>query len=75
MRKKCYTIVFALLLAVISGFPVFAADGDISRLTDAADLLTDSEETDLLNLLDEISERQQADIVVVTVDSLEGESP
>lgn len=75
MRKKCYTIVFALLLAVISGFPVFAADGDMSRLTDAADLLSDSEETDLLNLLDEISERQQADIVVVTVDSLEGESP
>ena len=48
--------------------------GDLPRLVDMADLLSDSEESDLLDRLDEISERQQVDIVVVTVDSMEGET-
>lgn len=74
INKKIFSIFFALLLSVISVFPVFAA-GDLPRLLDFADLLSDSEETALLDKLDEISERQQVDIVVLTVDSLEGESP
>lgn len=41
---------------------------------DQADLLTDSEESALSDRLDEISERHQFDVVVVTVDSLEGET-
>lgn len=45
------------------------------RLVDKADLLSESEETELLAKLDEISERQQADIVVVTRKSLKGKSP
>lgn len=45
------------------------------RLVDNADLLNDDEETTLLAKLDEISERQQADIVVVTVDTLDGKTP
>lgn len=63
----------ALLLSAASVVPVFAA-GDLPRLVDMADLLSDSEESDLLDRLDEISERQQVDIVVVTVDSMEGET-
>lgn len=43
-----------------------------SRLVDNGDLLTDSEEEELLAMLDEISERQQCDVVVVTTDSLQG---
>lgn len=74
INKKLFIVFFALLLSVISAFPVLAAD-DMPRLVDMADLLSDSEETDLLGKLNEISERQQVDIVVVTVDSLEGESP
>ena len=46
-----------------------------SRLEDMAELLSDSEKTALLAKLDEISERQQADIVVVTVDTLDGMTP
>ena len=45
------------------------------RLVDEADLLTDSEETALLAKLDEISERQQFDVAVVTVNSLGGKTP
>ena len=44
------------------------------RLTDDADLLTSSEEKQLLAKLDEISERQEMDVVVVTTDSLEGKT-
>ena len=46
----------------------------LPRLVDSADLLTSSEEKELLSLLDEISERQQLDVVVITTDSLEGYS-
>lgn len=69
-----YIVCFALFLCIISAFPVFAADM-LPRLVDDADLLSDSEEEALLEELDEISERQQVDIVVVTVNSLGGTSP
>jgi len=71
MKKKLFTILFVLLLSMLPVFPVFAAS-DLPRLVDDADLLSDDEESDLLGQLDEISERQQLDVVVVTVDSLEG---
>ncbi|MBP3735848.1 MAG: TPM domain-containing protein [Lachnospiraceae bacterium] len=52
-----------------------AAVTHAARLVDEADLLTPDEETDLLQKLNEISERQQFDIVILTVDSLRGKSP
>ena len=42
----------------------------LPRLVDRADLLSELEEEELEARLDEISERQQADVVVVTVKSL-----
>lgn len=47
---------------------------DGSRVVDMADLLTDAEEAELLAKLDEISERQQFDVVVVTTDTLDYKS-
>lgn len=44
------------------------------RLVDDADLLTTSEEERLLDKLDEISERQQCDVAVVTVNSTNGKT-
>lgn len=73
MKKRLFSIFFALLLSVIPVIPAFA-ESDILRLADMADLLSDSEEADLMEKLDEVSERQEVDIVVVTVDSLEGMS-
>ena len=46
--------------------------GSSPRLVDRADLLSELEEEELEARLDEISERQQADVVVVTVNSLDG---
>ena len=44
------------------------------RLVDNANLLNAAEKVHLLQQLDEISQRQQVDVVVVTVNSLEGKS-
>ena len=46
-----------------------------SRLVDNADLLTEEEESLLLTKLDEVSERQQFDVVVVTASTIGGKSP
>lgn len=74
MKKSILTVLFALLLCMTAVIPAFAT-GDLPRLVDNADLLTDSEESTLLSKLNEISERQQADVVVVTADSLDGKMP
>lgn len=77
-NKRLAGIFLALLSAVFTGsvipaFPAYGAD-DLPRLVDMADLLSDNEEADLSEKLDEISQRQQMDIVVVTVNSMDGES-
>lgn len=48
------------------------ADRLLPRLVDNADLLDDEEETALLEKLDEISERQKLDVVIATVESMDG---
>lgn len=71
MKKKLSTIFFVLLLSVLTALPTFA-ESDLSRFVDEAGLLADSEGKELQDKLDEISERQQVDVVVVTVNSLDG---
>ena len=74
INKSILSVLFALLLCLTAAVPVFA-ESELPRIVDDADLLTDYEESTLLTKLDDISERQQADIVVVTVDTLDGYSP
>lgn len=50
-------------------------DVKLPRMVDHANLLNGAEKAHLLLLLDEISQRQQLDVVVVTVDSLDGKTP
>ena len=71
MKRKLLSVLFAVVICFSTAIPVFAEES-LSRLMDNADLLTDSEETSLLSQLDNISENQEMDIVVVTTDSLEG---
>lgn len=72
--KKIRTIFTAFLLSLLMVFSVSAEEHPV-RLVDDADLLTVEDESKLLNELNEISERQQFDVVVVTTDSLGGKSP
>ena len=75
--KKRRISVFILILLLLFAIPVSAADGgkrELPRLVDDADLLTNEEEAALLEKLDEMSERQSCDVVIVTVNSLEGKT-
>lgn len=69
--KKIMTILAALLLCMMMGMTAMAHP---SRLIDEADVFTDTEETELLAMLDRYSVENLLDIVVVIVDSLDGES-
>lgn len=73
MKNRLYTVFFALLLFILMAFPALAVS-DMPRLVDEAGLLTGSEAKELLDKLNEISERQQVDVVIVTTNSLEGAS-
>ena len=72
MKKILLVILLALSICAFAVNAVFAA---MPRLVDDAKLLTSSEKSELLSLLNDISERQDMDIVIVTVKSLNGKSP
>ena len=74
MKKKILILLFVLIFVFPFSLCV-QAESVPSRLIDNADLLTQSEEAALLSTLNEISERQKLDIVVLTVESLNGKSP
>ena len=79
MKKRLFSFSLALLLLLVYAIPVFAADGETQthdpRFVDQAGLLTESEAQELTAKLDEISERQQFEVVVVTTTDLEGKTP
>ena len=74
MKNRIITLLLAVVLCMSAACPVFAAE-KLPRLIDSAELLTESQQSELLSTLDEFSERQQADIVVVTVDSIGDKTP
>lgn len=87
MNRKFFMMICVVVLCVAFALPTFAQpllaevdstaipeDRQLPRLVDEADLLDDSQETQLLSRLDEISESQNCDVVVITVDSLEGKT-
>lgn len=78
MNKKINVLYFLFLLSLLVCLPAgqaLAEGSHNSRVVDGADLLNDAEEEDLRDLFEEISERQEVDVVLVTVDSLEGKKP
>lgn len=71
MKKRVWVIVLALFLCILSTVCGFGASS-LPRVVDDAGLLSNDEKEDLQTMLNEISERQQVDVVVVTVPSLGG---
>lgn len=68
-------IISILSIAWILSFSMLNVNAaEALRVVDGADLLTDDEEMQLLQEVDEISERQQLDVVVVTTNSLGGKN-
>lgn len=72
MKKRVMSVFLVLLLCVVMVLPVSAAH---PRLVDEADLLTDDEHNALQALLMDVSNRIQLDVVILTVNTLEGKTP
>lgn len=72
MNKRILTLVFAVLLCIVSAVPAFAADEETFYYIDQAEIVDDSLDAELFTKLEEISERQQFDVAVVTLDTLDG---
>lgn len=76
MKKRISVILFLVVLCVSLNTTVFAAgsSGASIRLVDMADVLSAAEEAAIGDDLDRVSERQQLDVVIVTVNHLDGKS-
>ncbi|MCH5299239.1 MAG: TPM domain-containing protein [Ruminococcus sp.] len=70
--KKVLSFLFVIVIISTLCAPAFSAAD--ARVIDDASLLSDSELTSLTSKLDEISERQDFDVVVVTTNTLDGKS-
>jgi uncharacterized protein len=70
--KKIISLLLVLMLCASLAITAYAAEADESFIIDNADLLADYEESSLNKKLAEISEAYQAQIVVMTVDYLDG---
>ena len=71
MKKRIIAILFAFVFCFCAAAPAFASDSDgfadeYYRLNDLADILSDSEEEELLATLAEISVRQKMDVTIAT---------
>ena len=80
MKKTISGFFAVFLLSLYLMIPVYASGNSIPdsrqypRLVDYADILSENEEKELLEALDEISERQQVDVVIATAVALNGRS-
>ena len=65
----------ALVLAAALAVPAFAVEGDFAdlyyRMNDSANVLTEDEDNELEDALEELSLRQSFDVVIATIESLE----
>lgn len=83
IMKRVLSLLFSALLVLCLAFTVYAEDDFSIQITstasplvvDNANLLTDDEEADLLQLAGEISQRQQCDVVIVTENDIGAKSP
>lgn len=83
--KKAVSLLIALLFALFSIIPACAVSEDADSvysqndykplLVDDADLLTSAEKRTISEKLDKLSQKEQMDVVIVTVTELDGKSP
>ena len=72
MLKRLFALILALSLCL--GLAVSVSAAQMPRLVDAADLLYDWEEEQILERLDQVSRELQVDLVIVTMETTGGYS-
>lgn len=76
LRSLCAALAALVLLLALAA-PAFAAESGFAdlyyRMNDGAQLLTEDEDNELEASLEELSVRQRFDVVIATIDSLDGE--
>lgn len=70
--KRLFSLLCVVLLCMALAIQVSAAQ--LPRLVDGADLLSEYQEAELLEELDRVSQELQADVVIITLESCEGNS-
>lgn len=74
MKRRLVLILLAVMICSWLSCPVSAA-GRNTRLVDQAELLDASEQADILNELNAVSQKHQVDLVIVTTDMISPKSP
>lgn len=74
MKKYLSSLLLVLMLLTLLTSAVLAEESHDPRLVDNADLLTSEEEAQLTAILDQVSEKENLDIVIVTTPSCNGQS-
>ena len=74
MKKRILAFFLAFALCLSFALPAAATQVSKQHMVDDADLLTDYQQEQLQNTLQQLSARHQMDIIIVTVDSLDGKS-
>lgn len=74
MKKRVLIFLITAAVFLSIAIPAFASTENI-RLVDNADLLYSAEFTDILTELNEVSQRQQVDIIIVTTDFIGSKTP
>lgn len=75
MKKRFFAVVLALVLCLSMALPAFALTPAPTYIKDQAGLLNRDEWEQINQTLQEISVRQDVDVVIVTTDTLDGKSP
>ncbi len=74
-QRSLFAALAALALLAALAIPAFAAEGGFAdlyyRMNDSADLLTEDEDNELEASLEELSVRQNFDVTIATIESLE----
>ncbi len=74
MKKKIYALLMLMLFVFLPYVPTLAASSNgTPRVTDDADLLSDSEEKQLEEKLDKISKKYKCDVILITTDAIGGD--
>ena len=73
--RSLFAALAALVLAAALAVPAFAVEGGFAdlyyRMNDSANVLTEDEDNELEDALEELSVRQNFDVVIATIESLE----